>query len=201
MKSTGDAFKALGAVAFFLGLVYWAVQPYDVTRFKPLNITEEDRHYLVLTVIGEAARQPWQGQAAVAHVILNRAVHGKFGGTRLKDVVTHKWKRKKKSGRVVTVYEFEPWMHKKRRQWLLSLNRENSALYRRIDHLVGRILAGYVPDPTHGALFFLNPEIVAERRRKQGASHPLPAFARGPGIRIADHVFYGGRNHPLGQHI
>ena len=201
MKWMRDALRALGAVAVFLGVAYWAMQPSDVSRFDPLEITEEDRRYLVLTVIGEAARQPWRGQAAVAHVILNRAVHGRFGGKKLKDVVTHKWKRKKKSGRVVTIYEFEPWMHKKRREWLLSLTAENSALYRRIDRLVGLVLTGYISDPTNGALFFLNPEIVAERRKKKGAAHPLPAFARGPGIRIADHVFYAGKGRPLGQHI
>ena len=175
------------------------VQPNDTAKFEQLNITEEDRHYMVLTVIGEAARQPWRGQAAVAHVILNRAIDGRFGGKKIKKVVTHKWKKKKASGRVVTVYEFEPWMHKKRRQWLLSLNKDNSALYRRVDRLVGVILAGYVPDPTNGALYFLNPEIVKERRKKAGAKHLLPEFARGPGVRIADHVFYVGNNNPPDQ--
>ena len=177
------------------------IQPDDTQKFKKLKMTAEDRHFMVLTVIGEAARQPWRGQAAVAHVILNRAIDGRFGGNKVKKVVTHKWKRKKASGRVVTVYEFEPWMHEKRRKWLLSLNKENSQLYRRIDRLVGLVLAGYVSDPTDGALYFLNPEIVKQRRKKAGAKHLLPKFARGEGVRIADHVFYIGDERRPGQEI
>ena len=48
---------------------------------------QDDREYLIRTMLGEAARQGDEGVAAVGHVILNRAKSGRFGGSTIRDVV------------------------------------------------------------------------------------------------------------------
>lgn len=169
-------------------LVLWREPDAAGYRYAGVPWSDGDRHYTILTVIGEAARQPDAGRAAVAAVILNRALDGRFGGRRPKQVVLHRWK-KRKGGRVVTVFEFEPWMHAARRRWLVSLDRR-SALYQGVARIVDGVRSGRIADPTGGALYFYNPDIVRKRRKRAGEASPAPGFARGRHlVRIGDHVF------------
>jgi cell wall hydrolase len=135
-------------------------------------ITPQDRDYAIRTMIGEAADQPDNGVAAVAHVIMNRSKDGSYGGTSPGAVV-------------LSPGQFEPWQT--RTHELLSYSPQ-SAPYARAAQIFDGVTRGDIPDPTGGATHFLNPEIVRMRR---GGS--LPDWASGDGQRIGAHVFYGGK--------
>jgi uncharacterized protein YraI len=58
-----------------------------VTYRDPITITESDMEVFVLVVAAEAFWEPYEGQLAVANVILNRLLTGRYGNT-VKGVVT-----------------------------------------------------------------------------------------------------------------
>jgi hypothetical protein len=128
----------------------------------------EDRDFMIRTIVFEAASEPEEGKIAVAYVILNRIKSGGWGDS-IKDVVTSPW-------------QFEPWMTK--RDAMEKLSRDDPS-YRNAAQIADAVLAGQVPDPTAGAMYFLNPTIVRQRR---GGS--LPAWAQGDGQVIGSHTFY-----------
>jgi spore germination cell wall hydrolase CwlJ-like protein len=132
------------------------------------NFDAEDRDYMIRTIAFESAGEPEEGKVAVAHVILNRIKHGGWGDT-IKDVVTSPW-------------QFEPWMTKREEMEKLS---PNDPSYKDAAQIADAVLAGQVPDPTAGAMYFLNPTVVRERR---GGS--LPSWAQGEGQPIGNHTFY-----------
>lgn len=134
-----------------------------------MDVTPSDRDAIIRTVIGEAADEPLEGQAGVAHVILNRLNSGKWGNN-ARNVV-------------LAPGEFEPWQT--RRRELLGIS-PKSDQYQQTGQIVDRVLSGDIPDPTGGADHFLNPAIVRARR---GGS--LPDWAQGqPSAVIGRHSFY-----------
>jgi N-acetylmuramoyl-L-alanine amidase len=154
-------------------------------RRGTIIVTEEDVDIATRTLIGEANGQPLTGKVAVAHVIINRARLGSFGGRGLKDVALAK-ARVFKRQRWVTVWQFEPWMHKTRRTYLSNISK-SSDIYTTHRAIIERCLNGTYEDPTKdigGATYFLNPNIVVAR------SGRLPGWASGNSIRIGDHVFF-----------
>jgi len=134
------------------------------------TLSPTDRDYLIRTVIGEAARQPRLGQAAVAHTVLNRRKAGRWGDS-VQDVVLAK-------------NQFEPWGT--RADELYSISPE-SDVYQQTGQLVDKVAAGHIPDPTQGGLFFLNPENVRQRR-----GGTLPNWAQNETASIGQHTFYRG---------
>ncbi|MBB2961810.1 cell wall hydrolase [Methylobacterium sp. R2-1] len=130
------------------------------------GISERDRDLLIRTVYGEANGQIPRGQAAVAHVILNRMAADGYPS----DV----------SGVVFAPSQFEPWST--RRGELMGLS-PNSRQYREAAQTVDDVLAGAVPDPTDGATHFLNKRTVLNR------SGRLPRWAQGEGQDIGAHTF------------
>jgi Cell Wall Hydrolase len=140
------------------------------TSARPLS--DADRDLLIRTVYGEAGNQPDDGAAAVAHVVLNRVRSGRFG--------------RGIPGVVLARNQFEPWQ--RRRDELERLD-PNSRAYRRAERIVDGVLSGEMPDQTGGAVYFLNPAIVRQRR----PANDLPPWASGYEVQIGDHVFYGGR--------
>ena len=132
------------------------------------NYDAEDRDYMIRTIAFESGGEPEEGKVAVAHVILNRIKYGGWGDT-IKDVVTSPW-------------QFEPWMTKREEMEKLS---PNDPSYKDAAQIADAVLAGQVPDPTAGAMYFLNPTVVRERR---GGS--LPSWAQGEGQPIGNHTFY-----------
>jgi hypothetical protein len=132
------------------------------------NYNAEDRDYLIRTIVFEAATEPDEGKAAVAHVILNREKSGRWGES-IKEVVTAPW-------------QFEPWMT--RREEMKSLSR-NDPSYSDAARVVDAVLSDEMPDPTSGATHFLNPVVVRQRR---GGS--LPAWASDEGQPIGRHTFF-----------
>jgi len=128
----------------------------------------EDRDYLIRTIAFEAADESDEGEAAVAHVILNRTKSGRWGGS-IKDVVTHPW-------------QFEPWMTRRKEMEKLP---PDDPRYQNAARIADAVLFGQMPDPTAGATHFLNPTVV--RQRRDGS---LPSWARGEGQPIGGHTFY-----------
>jgi len=135
-----------------------AIPPFDA----------EDRDYMIRTIVFEAAGESEEGKIAVAYVILNRIKNGGWGDS-IKDVVTSPW-------------QFEPWMTKRAEMEKLS---PDDPSYKDAARIADGVLVGHMPDPTAGAMYFLNPTMVRERR---GGS--LPSWAEGEGQPIGRHIFY-----------
>jgi spore germination cell wall hydrolase CwlJ-like protein len=131
------------------------------------NFDSENRDYMIRTIAFEAGGESNEGKAAVAYVILNRVKSGGWGDS-IKDVVTRPW-------------QFEPWM--KRREEMEKLSRDDPR-YQHAAQIADAVLTGQMADPTAGATYFLNSNLV-ERR---GGS--LPEWARGEGQQIGGHTFY-----------
>ena len=138
----------------------------DSTTISSYNL--EDRDYLIRTVAFEAPNEPAIGEAAVAHVVLNRKKSGRWGHE-IKRIVTQPW-------------QFEPWMTRRKEIEKLS---PDDPRYRKAARITDGVLDGDIPDPTAGATHFLNATIVGQRR---GGS--LPRWAQGEGLVIGRHTFY-----------
>ena len=138
----------------------------DSTTISSYNF--EDRDYLIRTVAFEAPNEPAIGEAAVAHVVLNRKKSGRWGHE-IKRIVTQPW-------------QFEPWMTRRRDIENLS---PDDPRYRKAARIADAVLDGDIPDPTSGATHFLNETNVRQRR---GGS--LPRWAQEEGLVIGRHTFY-----------
>lgn len=98
------------------------------------------------TIIGESADQPPIGQAAVAHVVMNRLNAGKYGDT--------------PSQVILKPNAFEPW--KTRTQELATIPR-TSPEYQTALAIAKGVASGDIPDPTQGATHFANVDTVKSR--------------------------------------
>lgn len=135
------------------------------------------RDMMIRTIIGEAGDQSPDGQAAVAHVIMNRTATGQWGNN--------------PSSVVLAPHQFEPWQT--RAKELVGISPQ-SKQYQRVGQIVDSVASGATPDNTAGATHFLDPGIVKARR---GGS--LPDWAQGPSISIGDHNFYQPGNPNYGD--
>lgn len=129
------------------------------------SVTPQDRDRLARMMVTEAGGEGPQGMAAVAHVALNRLNTGYGGAKSLSDVVD-------------APHQFEGMSR------AASVHPQDLA---RASAVAERVLSGQEPDPTNGAMQFLNPELQAKLGRAQ------PAWADGSGVRLGRHVFYGGQ--------
>jgi hypothetical protein len=132
------------------------------------GISDQDRDYIIRTVIGEAGDQPPVGQAAVTSVIMNRVNAGNYG--------------KSPTDVVLAPSQFEPWQTRSKE--LMSIP-TNSPEYQNVGKIVDGVLSGSTPDPTNGATHFLDPVIVRQRR-----GGTLPDWAQGQGLKIGAHTFF-----------
>lgn len=131
------------------------------------DLNPRDRDAMIRTVIGEAGNQGPEGMAAVAHVILNRTVSGRYGNSPAEVVLSPG--------------QFEPWQT--RRQELLNYN-PNSAGYQKAGQVVDGVASGEVPDSTNGSTHFLQKETVLQRRGS------LPGWASRPTAQVGAHTFF-----------
>jgi hypothetical protein len=133
-----------------------------------MDVSPADKDNIVRTVLGEAEDQSLLGQAAVAHVILNRLAAGKYGETPSK--IVH------------APGQFEAW---KRRRGEIEAYNPRSLKYQNTDSIVDDVLSGAIPDPTGGATHYFAPVAQKDLGRQP------PAFSRTPmTAQIGAHNFY-----------
>ena len=133
----------------------------------PSDLSSRDKDLVIRTILGEAAQEGPQGQAAVAHVILNRLAVGDYGKTA--------------SAVVLAPNQFEPWSNRSKELMAIS---PNSAAYRNVADILDMSASGEVPDPTNGATHFYAPALQAKLGRS------TPSWAKDPTAKIGGHVFY-----------
>lgn len=132
-----------------------------------------DRDLAIRTVLSEAGNQGPDGMAAVAAVIKNRTLKGKYGGKSPAEVVTAR-------------NQFEPWNDagKGKANDPLSYS-PTSTKYQEAARIVDGVFSGVLKDPTGGATHFYAPQAQADLGRK------APSWAKGQqGLKIGDHMFF-----------
>lgn len=133
-----------------------------------------DIDLLTRAVAAEAQDQPDDGQAAVAHVVLNRLAAGGYGGNTLGQIVM--------SGSSTPSPQFEPTGNPSSAFYSL---RSTDPAYQHAAQIVQGVLSGDTPDPTNGATNFYAPKAQAALGRQP------PTWAKGdPLATIGGHVFY-----------
>lgn len=132
------------------------------------DLDPKSRDLMIRTILGEAANEPPQGQAAVASVILNRATSGRYGGTTPAQVV-------------MAPNAFEPWS---RRSKELMAIKPDSAQYQNVGDIVDMVHSGDIPDQSQGATHFYSPASQAALGRQ------APSWATNTITKIGGHVFY-----------
>lgn len=143
-----------------------------------LTLSPKERDYAARTLLAEAKDQGDLGQAAVMHVIKNRAMHGGFG--------------QGVEGVITKPYAFEPWLHagKGRGNDPLAYAADDPA-YLRAAKIVDAVAAGEIPDPTHGATHFYSP--TSQRQLASLDNRALtPSWAKPEAMttKIGGHEFY-----------
>lgn len=139
----------------------------------PLNITPADMDALTRVVVGEANGEPDEGQAAVAHVVLNRIASGRYGSTPLEVVM---------AGKGTPTPQFEP-VGNPTSSFYTTMPQNPD--YRRARGIVDGVLAGDIVDPTNGATNFYAPRAQYLMGRKP------PSWSAGtPTAMIGGHVFF-----------
>jgi hypothetical protein len=135
------------------------------------EIGDRDYDLIARTILGEAANEPFAGKAAVANVILNRLKAGNYGSSIPEVLFAPK--------------QFEPW--NTRRSQLLSYGPQTKGWDEAmtIAKTVGR---GMAPDPTGGALNFLNRDYSAKRGDSAMRSGGWGNNLQNP-IQIGAHTF------------
>ncbi|GAB6180706.1 spore cortex-lytic enzyme [Desulfotomaculum defluvii] len=102
-----------------------------------IPLSRSDLYDLARVVYGEARGESFEGQVAVAAVVLNRVISGQFGRT-IRDVI------------------FQPWAFTAVHDGQFYLQPDNSAI-RAVDAAV----KGW--DPTSGALYYWNPKTATSK--------------------------------------
>jgi len=138
----------------------------------PRTFSPQDRDAIIRTVIGEAGGEPAEGQAAVAHVIMNRVNHGRFGDS--------------PTAVVTAPHQFEAVS-----RGVLTRNIPQSE-YDRVGQVVDGVLNGQMADPTKGATYFYSPKVQSALGRQA----PSWANSFSPTVAIGTHQFYADPDHP-----
>src|ERR1700744_3954722 len=127
-----------------------------------MDMDAKSRDLLVRTILGEAANEPPQGQAAIASVVLNRAATGRYGGTTPAQVV-------------MAPHQFETW--NVRPKELMAI-KPDSAQYQNVGEIVDMVNSGEIPDQSHGATHYFSPSAQSALGRQP------PAWAKDPLTKI-----------------
>ncbi|MBV9509574.1 MAG: cell wall hydrolase [Caulobacteraceae bacterium] len=144
------------------------------------------REGIARVAFAEAGNQGDSGLAAVIYTILNRLADGRWGGS--VDAVLN------------ARSQFEPVM-RVGGDWR-ALPPVSAADQARVDTILNLALEGRLPDLTHGARYFQNPAIVADRARRGTVSPSLVNFGgQTPTVVIGAHSFYAGRGRGGGAAI
>jgi hypothetical protein len=154
-------------------------------------MSQADRDALIRTVAGEAGGEPAQGQAAVAHAILNRVAAGGYGDS-IHDVVTAPIKPGSQ------YHEFSVWNPPGTRESSATTHSlsPNDPSYARIGDIVDKAYSGLIPDPTGGATHYYAPRSMPGGRAPPWAA----ALAKDNSVTIGHQVFVGRSRGP-GQRL
>jgi len=141
----------------------------------PLVAGPDAREAITRVAFAEAGNQGDSGLAAVVYTILNRVQDGRWGAT-VEAVVNARG-------------QFEPVM-RVGGDWR-RLPGSTVAQRARIETILNLAIEGRLPDPTNGARYFQNPQIVADRASRGEVSKGLVNFGgTGPSAVIGSHSFY-----------
>ncbi len=150
---------------------------YGVIPGSGIELSWDDRDALGRIAYAEAGNQGQLGIIAVVYTIFNRVASGQFQST-IQDVID-------------APNQFEPSTRVGGWRNLPPLSGSRGVEF---DSLLDQILAGNLPDPTNGALFFQNARIVAARAARGKGSWALVDFGGTPPVaEIGDHRFYDWR--------
>ena len=150
------------------------------------QLTNYDRDAMIRTIYGEAANESPSGQAAVAHVIMNRVEDPRWGDNPAEVSLQLK--------------QFSAWNSGVGGNSLPTNLQEGSEDYERIGRIVDAVAAGQVPDPTGGATHYYSPKGMAAHVAAGEQSNEIPTWlsresqARDhQNVQIGGHVFTGRR--------
>lgn len=145
---------------------------------QSVALSSQDRDAIARVAFAEASNQGDSGLAGVVYTIINRLISGQWGGSVTQVVNAPR--------------QFEP-VHSAG-GWR-NLPAPKPAQQARVDTIINLALEGRLPDLTNGALFFQNPEIVAQRENEGQVSEGLTHFGGStPSAVIQDHTFYASIN-------
>jgi conjugal transfer mating pair stabilization protein TraG len=150
-----------------------------------MNPTERDM--MIRTIAGEAGGEPPAGQAAVAHVIMNRVADGGYGNG-IQGVVTAPVKPGS------SYHQFSVW-NAPGMQDSSKVARSltpNDPQYSAIGNIVDQVYSGQITDPTGGATHYYAPQSMPGRRPPPWAG-PL---AQQNQVKIGNQIFIGRSTGP-----
>lgn len=124
------------------------------------------------TAFGEARGEPWEGKVAVCHVLLTRQLDGRHGPT-IRDVALRR----------AQFSCFLPGPHRAAVD-AFPLGRGEERAAGECLRAAVAVLAGRLPDPTHGATHYL--------ARKLYDSPKCPKWAKEPPVKVSAEI---------GQHV
>ncbi len=150
------------------------------------QLSTYDRDVMIRTIAGEAGREEVTGQAAVAHVIMNRVADPRWGDNPAEVSLQLK--------------QFSAWNSGVGGNSLPTNLKESDPEYERIGQIVDAVAAGQIPDPTGGATHYYSPKGMAAHVAAGEQSNSVPTWldqesqARGgSNVRIGGHIFSGRR--------
>jgi spore germination cell wall hydrolase CwlJ-like protein len=150
-----------------------------------------DRDMMIRTIAGEAGGEPPLGQAAVAHVIMNRVADGGYGNG-----VQGVLQAPVKPGSAYK--QFSVWNPPGMAESSKAARaiQPNDPQYSAIGNIVDQVYNGAIPDPTNGATHYYAPQSMPGRRPPPWAA-PLAAQNQ---AKVGNQLFIGGSMGP-GQSI
>lgn len=139
-------------------------------------LSADDRDILIRTILGEAGGESPLGQAAVAHVLLNRAMSDRYPNS-LSEVA-------------LQPYQFSTWLGAGRGgNDIPQTASPDDPMYQQVGQILDQVLAGAIPDPTGGATHYYSPAGMPNRAEPSWWESEV---ARGGGItEIGTHRFAG----------
>lgn len=163
------------------------VMPGSTLRVSPTRIdtaimgTAEDRDIGILTMLGEAGGEGDVGLAAVAHVLKNRSLDKRWGGSISKVALAPK--------------QFSTWNSGAGGNGPTRLR--GSAAYERAGQVYDAVMNGLTTDITNGATHYYSPAGMKQLVKNGDQTNLVPGWlatetARsGGGIKIGGHIFAG----------
>ncbi|WP_226554740.1 conjugal transfer protein TraG N-terminal domain-containing protein [Celeribacter naphthalenivorans] len=151
---------------------------------QPMAMSPRDRDIAIRTVLGEAAAESAEGQAAVALVIRNRVEDTRFPTTIEGVALQHK--------------QFSAWNSDASGNHLVTKYNPGDPSYEKAAYIVDTVMGGLVQDFTQGATHYYSPAGMNDLVAKGYQNNAIPTWLRdetesrnAPPVRIGGHVFTG----------